>query len=136
MESSQPAISPLEIRTGNGEPVTVCHGFPETLRKSQRFIGFNSMHAVGDFGHMEFHHFPGNGFSIWSSEYDISRPVDFLSRGGNAMLELSIPLVANVHSSWNGRAPVFVQDEQFELSYVPFTDFKNSFRDSMQLQDF
>ena len=94
MEGSQVAISPLEIRTGNGEPVTVCHGFPETLRKSQRFIGFNSMHAVGDFGYMEFHHFPGNGFSIWSSEYDISRPVDFLSRGGNAMLELSIPLVS------------------------------------------
>ena len=136
MEGSQPAISPLEIRTGNGEPVTVCHGFPETLRKSQRFIGFNSMHAVGDFGHMEFHHFPGNGFSIWSSEYDISRPVDFLSRGGNAMLELSIPLVANVHSSWNGRAPVFVQDEQFELSYVPFADYKNSFRTACNCKTF
>jgi len=136
MEGSQVAISPLEIRTGNGDLVTVYHGFPETIRRSHRLTGFDSMYAVGDFGHMGFHHFPGNGFSIWHSEYNISRPVDFLSRGDIAMLELSIPLVANIHSSWNGSSPEFVHDEQFELSYVPFADYKNCFRDACNCKTF
>ncbi len=129
MNSSQPTtIMPLEIRTGDGEQITIFNGFPESLRKSLKLTGFNSMHAAGDFGNMCFQHFSGNGFSIWSSEYNISRPVDFLTRGEISMLELSIPLVANIHSSWNGSSPELVQDEQFELSYVPYSDFKNSFK--------
>ena len=128
MESSQvAAISPLEIRTGGGERISLFQGPTESLKKSYKLIAFNSIHAEGDFGHMDFHHFAGNGFSIWSSEYNISRLVDFITRGEIAMLELSIPLVANIHSSWNGGSQEFVRDEQFELSYVPFADYKNSF---------
>ncbi len=136
MEGSQVAISPLEIRTGDGDRVTVFHGFPETLRKSYGLVAFDSMYAMGDFGHMGFHHYPGNGFSIWHSEYNISRAVDFLSRGEIALLELSIPLVANIHSSWNGNASEFVQDEQFELSYVPFANYKNSFKEACDCRTF
>jgi AraC-like DNA-binding protein len=129
MESSQvAAISPLEIRTGEGERITLFQGYPETLRKSYKLKSFNSIHAEGDYGSMGFQHFAGNGFSIWSSEYNITRPVDFITRGEIAMLELSIPLIANIHSSWNGSSQEFVRDEQFELSYVPFADYKNSFR--------
>jgi AraC-like DNA-binding protein len=137
MESSQVAsISPLEIRTGAGELITLYQGFPETLRKSYKLTGFNSIHAEGDFGFMGFQHFEGNGFSIWSSKYDISRPVDFVTRGEIGMLELSIPLNANIYSSWNGGSQEFVEDEQFELSYVPFADFKSSFRESCNCRTF
>ena len=94
------------------------------------------MYALGDYGHMGFHHFPGNGFSMWHSEYNISRPVDFFSRGDIAMLELSIPLVASIHSSWNGGQSEFVQDEHFDLSYVPFADYKNSFREACDCKTF
>jgi AraC-like DNA-binding protein len=128
MEKNQPAISPLEIRTGEGDLVEFFHGFPDTLRKSYKLTGFNSMHATGDFGHMGFQHFAGNGFAIWYSEYSISRPVDFLTRGDVAMLELSIPLAANTFSSWDNLDPVFIQDEQFELSYTPFTYSATTFR--------
>ncbi|HSZ34528.1 MAG TPA: AraC family transcriptional regulator [Puia sp.] len=137
MESSQVAsISPLEIRTGGGELITLYRGFPETLRKTYTLSGFNSIHAKGDFGFMGFRHFEGNGFSIWSSEYNISRPIDFVTRGEMGMLELSIPLVANIHSGWNGSSPEFVQNEQFELSYVPFADFKSSFRAASSCKTF
>src|SRR5450432_3383283 len=136
MERSRVAISPLEIRTGEGNHITIFHGFPESLKKSYKLVGFDSMYSAGDFGNMGFHHFAGNGFSIWYSEYNISRPVDFLSRGDIAMLELSIPLVANIHSSWNGNSPEFVEDEQFELSYVPFADYKNRFKEACNCKTF
>jgi AraC-like DNA-binding protein len=136
MERSQVAISPLEIRTGEGDHITVFHGFPETLRKTYKVTGFDSLYAIGDYGKMGFHHFEGDGFSLWCSEYNFSRPVDFLSRGDVAMLELSIPLVANIQSSWNGGTPEFVEDEQFELSYVPFADYKNCFSKSGNCRTF
>ncbi len=136
MESSRVAISPFEIRTGEGNLVTVFQGFPETLKKSYKLISFGSANAEGDFGNMGFHHFTGDGFSIWYSEYNISRPVDFLTRGDIAMLELSIPLAANIHSSWNGNSPEFVEDEKFELSYLPFADYKNCFKAECKCKTF
>jgi AraC-like DNA-binding protein len=128
MDTPQTAISPLQIRTGGGERIIVYHGSLQNSQGSGKLKGFAGMHALGDYGSMQFQFFSGNGFALWCSEYEIARPMDFITHADIGILELSIPLKANIYSSWDGLPDEFIRDEEFDLSYVPFISNRTKFK--------
>jgi AraC-like DNA-binding protein len=136
MDQTQIAITPMQIRTGEGERISVYHGTLEHLPGFGKLKGFAGMHAIGDFGSMQFQHFSGNGFSIWWSEYEINRSVDFITMGDIAVLELSIPLEANIYTSWDGSKEEFIGDEQFDLTYLPFINNRTNFPKATRCRTF
>ncbi len=122
MTTSESAISPLEIKTSYGDLISIFEGASEIPGRKHSYRGFHSLHGSGDFGLMKFHHLPGKDFMIWYSEYHIARDIDFITLGDIPLLELSIPLSANIHSAWDRNPEIFVQNQQFELSYIPFVN--------------
>jgi len=69
---------------------------------------------------MLFQHFPGNGFDIWYSTYDISCPVTLIGRADLAVLELHIPFQNRMTSRWDGIVHSEMAEKQFDLSFTPF----------------
>lgn len=71
------------------EEIIVVDSVPPELIE-RRLAGARQVMAKGDFAHMIFQHFKGDGFDIWVSNYRIRTPLSFNGGFDNPILEFHI----------------------------------------------
>jgi AraC-like DNA-binding protein len=94
-----------------------------------RIRGSISLIASGGFGNMLFHHFKGEGFDIWYSNYLMKQSSKFIFCMDKPVLKLHIPLVNDFESSQEGLKNASLKNQQFEITYVPSLSTTAAFRD-------
>lgn len=116
----------FRIITPRQNELLIVNALPHELEK-QRLPGAVTWTTQGDFGKMFFHHFAGNGFNIWYSNYLIKGPVRLIGKSDNSILEFHTQYSNIFTSKWNE----FTQDpahlKQYQLSFVPDVDTEGIF---------
>src|SRR5580704_18212812 len=109
----------LQIISRAGDELHVSDQLPAQYR-AFRLAGATPIMTSSGFGHMLFQHFPGNGFDIWYSTYDIAHPVTLIGRADLPILELHIPFQNRMTTHWDGIGHTEMAEQQFDLSFTPF----------------
>jgi len=128
-------MSEFRIISPEKENIILVNDIPDELKK-YRLAGAESVMAKGNFGHMLFHHFKGNGFDIWYSNYLIRKTAMFIGSANDPILELHIPFVNDFKAWWDGLEHGNLVNHQFEISYVPFVNTKAEFIGGMNYHTF
>jgi len=76
--------------------------------------------AKTDMGEMVFQHFPGDGFDVWLSRYDIPDGAIIKGRADIPVIELAITLENHFVSSWDGIGQPLTKSMECSLVYSPF----------------
>ncbi len=108
----------LQIISRAGDELHFSDELP-TQYRAFRLAGATPIVTSSGFGHMVFQHFPGNGFDIWYSTYDITHAVTLIGRADMAILELHIPFQNRMTTHWDGIAHTEMAEKQFDLKLYP-----------------
>ncbi len=113
MEIAFKVISPA------GDSIEIVQDVPEAFNL-YRLAGAKTVTAKAGFGNMLFHHFAGDGFDIWYSNYLITHDAKVTASGNLATLELHILFQNKLITYWEGIGELVLREKQFEMSYMPF----------------
>jgi AraC-like DNA-binding protein len=111
----------FRIESKAGSEIQIMQEIPVDLR-SYKLEGAETIPVNGTFGNMLFHHFKGNGFDIWYSNYLIKHSTSLIGRADIPVLELHIPFQNSFDVNWDGIGATNLYNKQFELSYTPFVN--------------
>ncbi|MGI8583218.1 MAG: helix-turn-helix transcriptional regulator [Chitinophagaceae bacterium] len=104
-----------------GDEIEIVQKIPPDLIK-YKLAGAETNMVTGSFGNMLFHHFKGEGFDIWYSNYLIMHTTSIIGRAEIPVLELHIPFENRFDVNWDGIGAANLFEKQFELSYTPFVN--------------
>lgn len=119
-------MNEFRILTKEKEPIEIVQTLPEGL-KLHHLCGANQMMARGNFGHMVFQHFKGEGFDIWFSNYRIKGPLRFFGATDDPVLEFHTQFSNNFSAAWRGLGMVNEYHRQYQLTFMPHVETMGEF---------
>lgn len=125
----------FKILSKAGDEIEIVTEVPESLRHL-KLPAAETILAKGTMGNMLFHHFRGDGFDIWYSNYLMSHTTEIIGRGDIPVLELHIPILNQFESNWEGIEDANLKENQFELSFTPHVNNTASFTGGKQYHTF
>jgi len=128
-------MNEFRIISPANEDIELLNTIPQNLQH-YRLPCSHSLMASGSFGNMLFHHFKGDGFDIWYSNYLMKQSSKFMGCSVNAVLELHIPFVNDFETSWEGLKSNSFKSQQFEISYTPYVHTTAAFRGGEEYHTF
>jgi AraC-like DNA-binding protein len=128
-------MNEFRIISPANEEILLTDELPSNLKK-YGLPGGDSLLAAGFFGNMLFHHFKGEGFDIWKSDYLIKTSAEFSGQADREVLELHIPIINDFRSSWEGLENYSLKNMQYEISYTPFVNTKAEFIGGLNYRTF
>jgi AraC-like DNA-binding protein len=113
-------MAEFELLSPDGEDIQ----FVGIERTPQEYslAGANGFQAATSFGDFYFYHYPGEGFSIWKSIYDIRRPARVIGRADQSVIELTSMFEGHFTIDWSGVVAGPLSLKQIELYHAPYID--------------
>jgi AraC-like DNA-binding protein len=108
----------LRILSPANENIILSDAIPVNLVHC-KLAGSHSVSASGSFGNILFHHFKGEGFDLWYSNYFIKQSSKFRACMGSSIIQLHIPFVNYFEICWEGLKNNPLENKQFGINYVP-----------------
>ena len=123
-------MSSFELLSPDGEDIEFV---PAKLAPSgYALLGADAFGAATSFGDFYFYHYPGEGFSIWKSVYDIHRPARVIGRADQSVIELTSMFEGSFDIDWTGVTAGKLPLKQIELYHAPWIDNVAEFRGPQQ----
>jgi len=125
----------FRIITKERNEILMVEALNEELTK-YRLPGAMSWKASTDLGKMLFHHFAGEGYDIWFSNYLMKQDTILMGKSDRSVLELHTHFTNSFQSIWNGFNEEGRFDRQYDLTYVPDVDTTGIFRKGLHYDTF
>lgn len=119
-------MNEFEIISPDGD-IEIIHGLPEKY-SPYKLSGTNAIMAHCSFGDMLFHHYKGDGFDIWKSNYLIERDATVTGRYGHPILEFTVMYESDAEMDLKGVIKRKVPVKAVDMFYVPYVENKASFK--------
>lgn len=124
-------MNEFEIISPDREDIEIVFNLPEKYSKF-KLSGTTPIMAHCSFGDMLFHHYKGEGFDIWKSNYLIERDATVIGRYGHPVLEFTVMYENSVDIDWTGITKSRVPVKLIDMFYVPYVENKASFKGGKQ----
>lgn len=115
------------LRDENGRKIEIFNQLPEHLKRYYQKNAEN-IAAMGDFGEAVFHHYPGEGFSVWYSSYNAQHDSVLIGGANSEVLELHISLINQIEGTWEGIENASLPPYRFGLSFTPHVNTRAIFK--------
>ena len=124
-------MSDFELFAPGGPPVIVATDIPKKLAHL-RMAGCEGFHASTGIGDLVFHHYPGDDFDIWKSNYLIKKDGVLAGRSHKPLIEFTVMYENSFSIDWKGLVKAPLPFRSMELYYSPAVENSAVFKGGQQ----
>lgn len=120
-------MSDFELVSNDGSPVIIDTVIPEQFAHL-RMSGCEGFLATTNIGDLIFHHYPGDGFDIWKSNYHIHKDGKLTGRSHKSLIEFTVMYENSFSIDWKGVVKAPLPFRSMELYFSPAVENTGSFK--------
>lgn len=120
-------MSDFELFSPKGSMITITQDIPDKF-SHLKMAGCERVMAACGFGDLIFQHYPGDGFDIWKSNYQIYKDGVLTGRSNAAVLEFTVMYENSFSIDWKGVVKAPLPFRSMELYYSKSVDNTATFK--------